>query len=139
MDKHVAAARIKKSDFLIPLIIICALVTVNYFHHVRSQKELKIAVTEHSKLLVDPLWNFDTDSIDGFLSVLIARKEYQKVQVFGSDEKLISEIQSRPLKGLDKILFDIDLLQTREFSVLISKNDKKLGKITVFWKDASIY
>jgi signal transduction histidine kinase len=132
-------ARKKKFNYLIPLVIICILATFVRFYYVNSINKIENAVTEHSKLLAEPMWDFNTPVINIFLSVIIAREEYQRIQVFDLNEQLISDIQASPLEGLDKILFNIKLLQTRDFSAFITKDGQNLGKITVLWRDTSIY
>lgn len=129
----------KITDYIVPLVIVCILIAFIHFYDSHYKNNIKEAMTEHSELLAEPLWNFDTSVINTFLSVLIAREEYQKIQVFELEDGLIAEIQEEPLKGLDKFLFDINLLQTIEFSSLIHKDDFQLGRITVLWRDTSIY
>lgn len=138
MDTQAVVAK-KTTDYLVPVFIICILVAFIRLYHVHSENKIKEAVTEHSELLAEPLWNFDNSAVNVFLSVLIARKEYQKIQVIGLNEELISEIQADPLKGLDKFLLDINILQTKQLSAPISKDSQELGEITVLWWDTSIY
>jgi signal transduction histidine kinase len=138
MDRQ-AAAKKNISNYLIPLTIFCILFIYLRYHYVNSRNEINEEITELAGLLVEPLWNADTQIVANFVSVLIAREEYLQIQIFGPDELPMAESLSKHLDGLDEFFSKINLLKTKEISSSIDKDGEKLGKITVNWKDTAIY
>ncbi len=70
MDRQVSVKKEKNSDYLIPVAILCILITFVRFHHVNSRHEINEEITELAELLAEPLWNYDTKTIDEFCLLL---------------------------------------------------------------------
>lgn len=139
MNSQVVQAEKKISDYLIPLTIFFLLITFIGFYYVHSKNEVNEALIEIAGLLAEPLWNYDTATTDRFLSVLSARAEYHEIQVFNAEEILISETSPKSLDAVDTFFSFIHLLNFRDFSSPIYKDDTELGAITIRWKDTSMY
>lgn len=124
-------------SILFVLVVILASSVGLYRKHV--QGELEWSVHEHADLLAEPMWNLDLDTIDIFISILIARSEYQTLKVFEADNSLLYESQAPELEGIEALFFDFRLIKLKEYRADITKGKIKLGVIKVLWWDRSIY
>lgn len=120
-------------------IILSLVFTYIYLYHTNNRKELRKAIIEHSQLLAEPMWSFDTNKVINYISILSARKEYLQIKTLDENNIVTQQTERKELEGLDKILFKMKLLPINQLDADIIINSVYLGKITVLWKETCIY
>jgi len=126
-------------NILVFLVILCGLGVFVRYYQVHTQLKLETAVAEHARMLSGPLWNYDRESIEGFVSAVIARDDYRAIRIFSTDERLFYETAKSSLTGIDSLLSHFGLVSIKIFVNEIQRDGKSIGRIEVDWRDTTFY
>lgn len=126
-------------NILVFLVILCGLAVFVRYYQVHTRLKLETAVAEHARMLSGPLWNYDRESIEGFVSAVIARDDYRAIRIFNADERLFYETAKPSSTGLDSLLSHFGLVSTKIFVDEIERGGKSIGRIEVDWRDTAFY
>lgn len=124
---------------MLALVITFGLAAFVGFYQTHAQLKLETAVAEHARILSRPLWNYDRDSIEGFVSAVIDRDDYRAIRVYLLGDKLFYESIKPPLTGITALLGSIGLVGTKILVHDIEKDGASIGRIEVVWGDTSFY
>lgn len=131
--------RINRRNILVSLIILGGLVVFVKSYLAYTHLKFATAVAEHARILSGPLWNYDRESIEGFVSAVIARDDYRAIRVFSSGDKPFFETVKPPQKGIDAVLSHVGLVDTKIFVGDIRRDDNSIGRVEVVWADTTFY
>lgn len=129
----------KRRNILVSLFILAGLVVFVRSYRAHIHFKLETAVAEHARILSGPLWNYDRESVEGFVSAVIARDDYRAIRVFSLGDKLFFETVKPPLKGIDAVLSRAGLVGTKVFVDEITKDGNSIGRVDVVWADTTFY
>jgi signal transduction histidine kinase len=124
---------------LIALAIAFGLVVFVDFYRTHARSKLETAVAEHARILSRPLWNYDRDSIEGFVSAVIVRDDYRAIRIYILGDKLFYESVKPPSTGIMALLGRIGLVGTKVLVHDIEKDGASIGRVEVVWGDTSFY
>ncbi len=137
MKRH--GERISRRNIFVSLIILGGLVVFVRSYLAYTHLKIATAVAEHARILSGPLWNYDRESIEGFVSAVIARDDYRAMHVFTLGDKLFFETVKPPLKGIDAALSHVGLVNTKVFAGDIRREENSIGRVEVVWADTTVY
>ena len=126
-------------NLIVFLTIACGLVAFVGYYQVHIRSKMKRTVAEHARILSGPLWNYDKEAIEGFVTAVIGREDYQAIRILNVDAQLFYEQVKPPLKGMDAVLGDIGLVSNTVLVDEIAKNQKAIGRVEVVWRDTTMY
>ncbi len=126
----------------ITLLILFAGATLLFFYlsslYLKSQQAaFEIEVQEHGKLLAEPLWNYDSLTINSFVSIVSLREDYGQVRIFGENELLYDEKSKIEKHRIHQALTFLHLINEKNITSEIKRDENVIGKIEVLWRDRS--
>lgn len=121
------------------LVISCVLLLFIRMYYTKIISDVESDVTEHARVLTEPLWNYDHDIIDGFFKAIILRQDYESIGIYDADHNLFHEVLAPPQTGIPLLLTRLGILTTRTFTANIIRDTQTIGSIVVEWRNNTPY
>ena len=109
------------------------------FYQRYLETAVSTAVVEHARILSEPLWTYDLESIKGFVAAVILRDDYQSIRIFDSGGQVFYEFVKPPVQGIDAAFKSLGFENVVIFAEKIKKDGNELGKVELGWLNKTFY
>lgn len=124
-----ASSRMSRYIYL-PLIFLLSFVVICTVYIQRSSKEDLAQFENHASIIADDIWAMNEVGAQAYLQLALEADHFRYIHVTIPGDESFLKIDSTPLTGLSKLLFNISLITTKTLTQPILHGDQIIGHLT---------
>lgn len=105
----------------------------------RTADQAQLNIDQHGKIIADDLWNFNYESISGYLKLAAESEHYESMTVTSHDGEVFQEVLSQPLSPIHERLRQFHLIPRVKLLSRIEHNGNVIGWLEVVWLSQTIF
>ncbi len=128
---------LRKSSIIVAILIV--FIFAGLIYRDAKVEQVKHDLLEHSIVVAEPMWNFDTEQLDKYLETVAKKNNYQSLKLIDDGDLIIFESSIAFPHKIERAFAFLGLIPKTHFTKEILYNDQKIGRIEIDWRDTSIY
>lgn len=121
--------------FGLAILFFLSIVAIEYITYSQETKRLE----EMANFFQGYLWEMDDANARDFAKLLLETKNYYSIKILHPDDKEFISTSRTGLEGVNNLLYKIHLIRLVNLEHPISKQAKKIGKISIEWININFY
>jgi len=108
------------------------------FQHLAVKNELT-KMNNHADVIAEQMWDYNIEAMRSYLTLACDSRHYKRIELNGEKGFISETFKGAPLEGADAFFISVGLMNPKEISADVVRNNVKIATMTAHWYPQWIY